>query len=154
MENHGANLELDIEEIIKEARKAATTHSKDWILRQIRGAGLVEGKPQEEHDSDRASSTVQEGLKPPNEAKKQQRNESRGAKKGDKRDAGDLLDAGAPGPSKRAKAKNDEQISMIVQECFKSMAPLLFAKLWGARETKGPGDTESREDPAPSDARG
>ncbi|KAJ1180725.1 hypothetical protein NDU88_005942 [Pleurodeles waltl] len=43
---------------------------------------------------------------------------------------------------------------MIVQECLKSMAPLLFAKAGGAIETKGPGHTESRDDPAPSDSRG
>ncbi|KAJ1126907.1 hypothetical protein NDU88_005313 [Pleurodeles waltl] len=75
-------------------------------------------------------------------------------KKGDKRDAGDITEAGTPGPSKKVKANNGEQISMIVQECLKSMAPLLFAKSGGARENKGPGDTESREDTAPSGFQG
>ncbi|KAJ1172147.1 hypothetical protein NDU88_003997 [Pleurodeles waltl] len=55
MENHVTNLELDIEEIIKAARVPATTHSKDWILKQIRGLGAVEGQTQEEHNSDRPS---------------------------------------------------------------------------------------------------
>ncbi|KAJ1195051.1 hypothetical protein NDU88_004334 [Pleurodeles waltl] len=125
---------------------------KDWILKQIRGSGTDEGKTQEERD--RASGTAQDSEEPPNESKKRQRNTSRGAKKGDKRDAGDLPEAGTPGTSKKAKANNGEQISMIVQECLKSMAPLLFAKTGGACDTKGPGDTESREDPAPSNSRG
>ncbi|KAJ1083646.1 hypothetical protein NDU88_003801 [Pleurodeles waltl] len=36
MENHSADQELDIEEIIKAAKEVATTCSKDWILKQIR----------------------------------------------------------------------------------------------------------------------
>ncbi|KAJ1217597.1 hypothetical protein NDU88_005190 [Pleurodeles waltl] len=154
MENHWANSELNIEEIIKAAREVATMHSKDWILKQIRGGSMVKGKLQEEHDSDRPRSTAQEYQEPPNEAKKQQQNASRGAKNGDKRDADDRPDAGPPGPSKRGKANNGEQISMIVQECLKSMVPLLFAKHGDVHKTKGPGDTESREDPAPSCAWG
>ncbi|KAJ1129489.1 hypothetical protein NDU88_007857 [Pleurodeles waltl] len=123
-----ASTELDIEEIIKAAREAATTHSKDWILQQIRGSGTTEGQTQEERNSNRTSSIAHDGEDPPSEAKKRQRNVSRCAKKGDKRDAGYLPDAGTPGPSKRAKANNGEQISVILQECLKSMAPLLFAK--------------------------
>ncbi|KAJ1161773.1 hypothetical protein NDU88_002254 [Pleurodeles waltl] len=118
MQNPGAKLELDIEKIIKAAREVATTRSKNWILKQIRGSGTDEGKTQEEHDSNRASSTVQDSEELPNESKKRQRNTSRGAKKGNKGDAGDLPETGTPGPSKKAKVNNGEQISMIVQECL------------------------------------
>ncbi|KAJ1091490.1 hypothetical protein NDU88_004614 [Pleurodeles waltl] len=109
---------------------------------------------EDEQDSDRASDTAQDSEEPPNKSKKRHRSTSKGTKKGDKRDVGDLPEAGTPGPSKKAKAKNGEQISMIVQECLKSMEPLLFAKSGGARETKGPGDTESREDQPPVAPRG
>ncbi|KAJ1083991.1 hypothetical protein NDU88_004146 [Pleurodeles waltl] len=44
MEITEANGELDIEEIIKTAREAATTSSRDWILKQIKGAGSDEKK--------------------------------------------------------------------------------------------------------------
>ncbi|KAJ1091945.1 hypothetical protein NDU88_005059 [Pleurodeles waltl] len=108
MENLRASPELNIEELIKAAREAATTHSKDWILQQIRGSGTSEGQTQEERNSNRTSSTAHNGEDPPSQAKKRQRNVSRGAKKEDKRDAGDLPDAGAPGPSKSAKANNGE----------------------------------------------
>ncbi|KAJ1175689.1 hypothetical protein NDU88_000976 [Pleurodeles waltl] len=154
MENHGASLELDIEEIIRAAREAVTTRSKDWILNQIRGLGVVEGQSQEEHDNDRPSNAAKDDDEPPSEAKKHQRNTSRGAKKGDKRDAGELLEAGVPGPSKRTKVNNGEQISMIVQECLKSVPPLLFANPGGARETKGSSGVDSIGDTASSDARG
>ncbi|KAJ1129491.1 hypothetical protein NDU88_007859 [Pleurodeles waltl] len=81
MKNHGANLELDIEEIIKAAREAAITHSKDRTLKQIRGLGTVEGQTQEEHDSDKTSGTAKDDEDPPSEVKKWQRKVSRGAKK-------------------------------------------------------------------------
>ncbi|KAJ1199102.1 hypothetical protein NDU88_002940 [Pleurodeles waltl] len=119
------------------AREEATTRSKDWNLNQIRGLGGVEGQSQEEHDNDRPGNANKDDDEPPSEAKKWQRNTSRGMKKGDKRDASELPEAGVPGPSKRAKANNGEQISMIVQECLKSMAPLLFASPGGACEPKG-----------------
>ncbi|KAJ1123802.1 hypothetical protein NDU88_002269 [Pleurodeles waltl] len=153
MENHRANLELDIKEIIRAAKEAATTHSKDWILKQIRGLGAVEGQTQEEHGCDRPSSAAKND-EPSSKVKKHQRNASRGVKKGDKRDAGELPEVVVPGPSKRAKANNDEQISMIVQECLKSTAPLLFANPGGVRETKGSRGTESNGDTATSDTRG
>ncbi|KAJ1135825.1 hypothetical protein NDU88_002255 [Pleurodeles waltl] len=41
-----AQVKLDIEEIIRAAREAAKTRSKDWILNQIRGLGVVEGQSQ------------------------------------------------------------------------------------------------------------
>ncbi|KAJ1171244.1 hypothetical protein NDU88_003114 [Pleurodeles waltl] len=147
MENLRANLELAKEEIIKAAREAATMCSKYWILKQIIGSGP-------ERDSDRASGTAQDSEEPPNKSKKRQRNTSRGVKKGDKRDAGNLPETGTPGPRKKAKVHNGELTSMIAQECLKSMLPLLFAKTGGGCETKGPGDTKSREDPAPIDSRG
>ncbi|KAJ1135208.1 hypothetical protein NDU88_001653 [Pleurodeles waltl] len=104
MENHSANLELDIEKIIKAAREAALKHSKDWILKQIRELEAIEGQTQEEHNSGRTSGASKDDEELPSEVKERQRNASRGAKKGDKRDAGDLPEARAPGPSKRAKA--------------------------------------------------
>ncbi|KAJ1141167.1 hypothetical protein NDU88_007502 [Pleurodeles waltl] len=82
MENLGVNLELEIEEIIKAAREVATTHSKDWILKQNRGSGTVEGPTQEERDSDRTSGTAHDGEYPPSEAKKQQRTQAEVPKKG------------------------------------------------------------------------
>ncbi|KAJ1126389.1 hypothetical protein NDU88_004797 [Pleurodeles waltl] len=128
MENHGDNQELDIEEIIKAAREAAVTHSKDWILKQIRGDGASEVPTQEEHTGDRQSDAARNEEEPPSKSKKRQGNASRGARKGDKKEADKLPEAGAPGPSKRAKANNDEQISVIVEECLKSMSPLVFAR--------------------------
>ncbi|KAJ1192792.1 hypothetical protein NDU88_002098 [Pleurodeles waltl] len=154
MENHKAPVELDLEEIIRAAREAATTRSNDWIPNQIRGLGAVEGQSQEEHDNDRPGFAAKDDDEPPSEAKKLQRNTSRGMKKGDKRDASELPEVGVPGPSKRAKANNGEQISMIVQECLKSMAPLLFASPGGACEPKGSGGADSSGDTPSSDARG
>ncbi|KAJ1124732.1 hypothetical protein NDU88_003181 [Pleurodeles waltl] len=58
MENADANVELDIEEIIKAAREAATTHSKDWILKQIKGAGSDEKKTRDERDDIRTTGTA------------------------------------------------------------------------------------------------
>ncbi|KAJ1097909.1 hypothetical protein NDU88_003025 [Pleurodeles waltl] len=124
MENHGAPVELDIEEIIR-----ASTRSKDWILNQIRGLGAVEGQSQEEHDNDRPGNAAKDNNERPSEAKKRQRNTSRGT-------------------------NNGEQISMIVQECLKSMASLLFASPGGVREPKGSGGADSNGDTASSNARG
>ncbi|KAJ1103865.1 hypothetical protein NDU88_001286 [Pleurodeles waltl] len=98
MENHGENQELNIEEIIKAAREAAATHSKDWILKQIRGNGASEVPTQEGHTGDRTSGGARDEEDPQSEAKKRQMNESRGAKKGDKKEAGELPEAGTPGP--------------------------------------------------------
>ncbi|KAJ1163860.1 hypothetical protein NDU88_004312 [Pleurodeles waltl] len=154
MESHGAPVELDIEEIIKAASEAAPTRSKDWILNQIRGLGVVEGQLQDEHDNDRPSNAAKDDEEPPSEAKKWQRNTSRGTKKGDKRDASELPEAGLPRPSKRAKANNGEQISMIVQECLKTMPPLLFANPGGARKPKGIGGADFNGVTDSSDAQG
>ncbi|KAJ1172119.1 hypothetical protein NDU88_003969 [Pleurodeles waltl] len=109
---------------------------------------------QEEQDNDRPSNATKDDDEPPSASKKQQRNTSRGAKKGDKRDASEHPEAGVPGPSKRAKANNGEQISMIVQECLKSMVPLLFANPGGARKPKGSSGADSNGDTASSDTRG
>ncbi|KAJ1177355.1 hypothetical protein NDU88_002614 [Pleurodeles waltl] len=67
--------------------------------------------------------------------KKWQQNTIRGGKKGDKKETGEPVAAVVPGTSKQAKANNGEQISMIVHKCLKPMAPLLFAKQGGARES-------------------
>ncbi|KAJ1121048.1 hypothetical protein NDU88_009176 [Pleurodeles waltl] len=130
MEIVETNRELDLEEIIKAAREAATTRSKDWILKQIRGAGAGEEESSEARGGSSATNAAGSGITPP-EPKKRQRNASRGARKGDKRETGETADAATPGPSKKAKTSNGEQISMIVQECLKSMVPLLFVKPGG-----------------------
>ncbi|KAJ1144094.1 hypothetical protein NDU88_010396 [Pleurodeles waltl] len=153
MEN-GPMVELDIEEILKAAREVATTRSKDWILKHIKGIGTEGGMAQDERNDNAAGGSAPEGEEPQAEAKKQQHNTSRSTKKGDKREAADHSEAATPGPSKRAKANNGEQISMIVQECLKSMAPLLFVKAGGAPEAKELGDTEGRIDPGPSIEKG
>ncbi|KAJ1097717.1 hypothetical protein NDU88_002834 [Pleurodeles waltl] len=119
MENQDANQDLDLEEIIRAEREAASTLSKDWILKQIRGGGTSERAMREEHINDGPRDTATNEVGPPGESKKQQRNASRGGKKGDRREASESVVAGAPGPSKRAKANNGEQISVIVQECLK-----------------------------------
>ncbi|KAJ1145928.1 hypothetical protein NDU88_012211 [Pleurodeles waltl] len=154
MEITEANGELDIEEIIKAAREAATTRSKDWILKQIKGAGAEEKKTREERDDGGTTDSTQRSEVPPPEAKRRQRNTSRGAKKGDKREAGEPTEAATPGPSKKAKTSNGEQISIIVQECLKSMAPLLFVNTGWGQEAKGPGDPEVREGPPPRRSKG
>ncbi|KAJ1091806.1 hypothetical protein NDU88_004921 [Pleurodeles waltl] len=100
MEIHGENQELDIEEIIKAAREAAATHSKDWILKQIRVDGASEVHAQEGPSDDRASVSTIDEEEPQNEAKKQQRNASRGAKKGDMKEASEHPEAGPSGLSK------------------------------------------------------
>ncbi|KAJ1150079.1 hypothetical protein NDU88_002877 [Pleurodeles waltl] len=153
MEIAEANGELDLEEIIKAAREAATTRSKDWILKQIKGAGSDEKKTREEHGDSSTTDTTGSDVTPP-ETKKRQRNTSRGAKKGDRREAGEPTEAATPGPSKKAKTSNGEQISIIVQECLKSMAPLLFVKPGGGQEEKGPRDPEVREGSPPRRSKG
>ncbi|KAJ1146057.1 hypothetical protein NDU88_012339 [Pleurodeles waltl] len=125
MEITEANGGLDLEEIIKAAREAATTRSKDWILKQIRGAGSSEKETEEVLGDINATNAAESEVTPP-ETKKRQRNTSRGAKKGDKKDTGEPAESATPGPSKKAKTSNGEQISIIVQECLKNMAPLLF----------------------------
>ncbi|KAJ1097065.1 hypothetical protein NDU88_002194 [Pleurodeles waltl] len=62
---------------------------------------------------------------------------------GDKKVAGEPLTAGVSAPSKRVKTNNGEQISIIVQECLKSITSLLFAKEDGAccEERERGGDT-------------
>ncbi|KAJ1125460.1 hypothetical protein NDU88_003892 [Pleurodeles waltl] len=154
MQNQGENQELDIEEIIKAAREAAATCSKDWILKQIWGDGVSESPAQEEHAGDGPSVAARDEEEPPSELKKRQRNTIRGAKKGDKKESGDLPEAGVPGPSKQAKPNNGEQISVIVQECLKSMAPLLFANPGGARKTSASGEAEPKGDTALNDTQG
>ncbi|KAJ1171035.1 hypothetical protein NDU88_002906 [Pleurodeles waltl] len=72
MENSGAIVELDIEEIIKAAREAATTRSKDWNLKQIKGLGADEGKTQEECNINGASGAALESKELQTEAKKRQ----------------------------------------------------------------------------------
>ncbi|KAJ1179227.1 hypothetical protein NDU88_004463 [Pleurodeles waltl] len=137
-----------------QSREATTTRSKDWILKQIKGVGTEGGLAQEERNDNGAGGAALEGEEPQAEAKKRQRNTSRSTKKGDKREAANHTEAATPGPSKRAKANNGEQISMIVQECLKSMAPLLFVKAGGAQEAKELGDTECRSDPGPGREKG
>ncbi|KAJ1115414.1 hypothetical protein NDU88_003638 [Pleurodeles waltl] len=144
MESTEASEGLDLEEIIKAAREAATTGSKDWILKQIRGAGASEKETQEaQGDSSAINPTGSEATPP--ETKKRQRNTSRGPKRGDKKETGEPTEAATPGPSKKAKTSNGEQISMIVQECLKSMAPLLFVKPGGGQVDETPRGTELRE---------
>ncbi|KAJ1179025.1 hypothetical protein NDU88_004264 [Pleurodeles waltl] len=133
MEIHGENKELDIEEIIKAATEAAAKHSKEWILKRIGGDRASEVPAQEGRSNDRASVSTRDEEEPQNEAKKQQRNTSRGAKK----------EAGSPGPSKRAKANTGEQISAIVQECLKSITIATITKSiaicearWGKRHRR------------------
>ncbi|KAJ1091558.1 hypothetical protein NDU88_004677 [Pleurodeles waltl] len=109
---------------MKAAREAAAMHNKDWILKKIRGDGIDDGPIQEEHTGNRPCSTARDEEKPPSESKKQ--NSSKGGKK----EAGELPEAGAPGPSMRAQANNG----------------------W-VREAKGSRGTEPRGDTAPSDNR-
>ncbi|KAJ1093773.1 hypothetical protein NDU88_006865 [Pleurodeles waltl] len=101
MENYGNNQDLDIEKIIKAAREAAAKHSKDWILKQIRGDGASEVPTEEEHTGDRPSVAARDEEEPLSESKKRQRNASRGDKKGDKQEAGELPEGWAPGPSEQ-----------------------------------------------------
>ncbi|KAJ1205388.1 hypothetical protein NDU88_000823 [Pleurodeles waltl] len=154
MENSGEIMELDIEEIIKAAREAATTRSKDWILKQIKGLGTNKGKTQEERNDNGANGAALESEEPQTEAKKRQRNTSRSTKKGDKREAGHPREAATPGSSKKAKVNNGEQISMIVQECLKSMAPLLFVKAGGCMRQKDLGTQNAGTTKAPAGQRG
>ncbi|KAJ1150373.1 hypothetical protein NDU88_003167 [Pleurodeles waltl] len=149
MEN-GPMVELDIEEIIKAAREAATTRSKDWILKQIKGISTEGGMAQDERNDNATGGAAPEGEEPQAEAKKRQRNTSRSTKKGDKREAADHTEAATPGPSKRAKANNGEQISMIVQECLKSMAPLLFVKAGGRQRQGNRGTQKAGSNQAPA----
>ncbi|KAJ1210456.1 hypothetical protein NDU88_005820 [Pleurodeles waltl] len=100
METAEANGELDLEEIIKAAREAATTRSKDWILKQIKGAGSSEKGTQEVH-GDSSTTNAAGSEVTPLETKKRQRNTSRGAKKGDRRETGEPTEAATPGPSKK-----------------------------------------------------
>ncbi|KAJ1164250.1 hypothetical protein NDU88_004695 [Pleurodeles waltl] len=151
MENRGAIMELDIEEIIKAAREAATTCSKDWIVKQIKGLGADEGRTQEERNNNGANGAALESEEPHTEVKKRQRNTSRSTKK---REAGDPTDAVTPEPSKKAKANNGEKISMIVQECLKSMQPLLFVKAGGCTRRKDRGTQNAGATQAPAGQRG
>ncbi|KAJ1198950.1 hypothetical protein NDU88_002788 [Pleurodeles waltl] len=80
MEITEANGGLDLEEIIKAAREAATTRSKDWILKQIRGAGSSKKETEEVLWDINATNAAESEVTPP-ETKKRQRNTSRGAKK-------------------------------------------------------------------------
>ncbi|KAJ1156205.1 hypothetical protein NDU88_008929 [Pleurodeles waltl] len=105
MEIAEANGGLDLEEIIKAAREAATTRSKDWILKQIRGAGSSEKETQEVHGDGSATNPAGSEVTPP-ETKKRQRNTSRGAKKRDKKETGEPAEAATPGPSKKANTSN------------------------------------------------
>ncbi|KAJ1115718.1 hypothetical protein NDU88_003940 [Pleurodeles waltl] len=105
MEITEANGGLDLEEIIKAAREAATTRSKDWILKQIRGAGSSEKETEEVLGDINATNAAESEVTPP-ETKKRQRNTSRGAKKGDKKDTGEPAESATPGPSKKAKTSN------------------------------------------------
>ncbi|KAJ1131542.1 hypothetical protein NDU88_009878 [Pleurodeles waltl] len=109
MEITEANRELDLEEIIKAAREAATTPSKDWILKQIKGAGSGEKETREVHGDSSSTDMAGSDVTPP-ETKKRQRNTSRGAKKGDRREAGEPAEVATPEPSKKAKTSNGEQI--------------------------------------------
>ncbi|KAJ1184838.1 hypothetical protein NDU88_001635 [Pleurodeles waltl] len=107
MENHGDNQDLDIEEIIKAAREAAATHSKDWILKQIRGDGASEVPTQEGHTGDRPSGAP--GIRRSHRARQRSgRGTQAGGQKGDKKEAGELPEAGTPGPSKQAKVNNGD----------------------------------------------
>ncbi|KAJ1116835.1 hypothetical protein NDU88_005040 [Pleurodeles waltl] len=148
MEIMETNGELDLVEIIKAAREAATTRSKDWILKQIRGAGAGDEESSTARGSSSTTNAAGSGITPP-EPKKRQRNASRGARKGDRRETGEPADAATPGPSKKAKTSNGEQISMIVQECLKSMAPLLFSKPGEGGVENEPGNSEVREGSPP-----
>ncbi|KAJ1119642.1 hypothetical protein NDU88_007827 [Pleurodeles waltl] len=74
--NHAENQELDLEEIIKAAREAAVTHSKDWILKQIRGDEASDEPVQEGQTSDRPSSAARDEEEPLSEARARPRNGS------------------------------------------------------------------------------
>ncbi|KAJ1207484.1 hypothetical protein NDU88_002875 [Pleurodeles waltl] len=71
MENHSDDQELEIEEIIKAAREVGVTHSKDWILKQIRGDGASEVPTQEEDTGDRPIVAARDEEEPPAEECKQ-----------------------------------------------------------------------------------
>ncbi|KAJ1104800.1 hypothetical protein NDU88_002209 [Pleurodeles waltl] len=107
----------------------------------------------EVHRDSNTTNVAGSDITPP-ETKKRQRNASRGAKKGDRRETGEPAEAATPGPSKKAKTSNGEQISIIVQECLKSMAPLLFVKPGGGGEEKEPRGTEVREGSSPRRSKG
>ncbi|KAJ1129649.1 hypothetical protein NDU88_008015 [Pleurodeles waltl] len=87
MENQGTTQEFNLEEIIKTARKAASTRSKEWILRQIRRGGASERPTQEVHTQDLPSDTARDETALAGEAEKRQRNASTGDKKGDKKES-------------------------------------------------------------------
>ncbi|KAJ1152467.1 hypothetical protein NDU88_005242 [Pleurodeles waltl] len=153
MERVETNGELDLEEIIKAPREAATTRSKDWILKQIKGAGTGEEDLREVRGDSSATKAAGSDTTPP-EPKKRQRNASRGARKGDRKETGEPTETATPGPSKKAKTSNGEQISIIVQECLKSMAPLLFVRPGGGGTENEPGVSEIRKGSPPRRARG
>ncbi|KAJ1092063.1 hypothetical protein NDU88_005177 [Pleurodeles waltl] len=73
------------------------------------------------------------------EPRKHQHNASRSRKKGEKNIRELEAATGIPAPSKRNKATNTEQISVIVQECLKSFVPLLFANKGGVDVIGGNG---------------
>ncbi|KAJ1140690.1 hypothetical protein NDU88_007038 [Pleurodeles waltl] len=86
MENQGANQDLDVEEIIKSAREAASTRSKDRILKQIRGGGTSEEPTQEEHTEDRSRDTARDEVETQGvkqvAAERKQRRQKRGEERG------------------------------------------------------------------------
>ncbi|KAJ1137560.1 hypothetical protein NDU88_003958 [Pleurodeles waltl] len=79
MENQGTIQEIDLEETLKAAREAASTHSKEWIPRQIRGEGAGEQPPQEEHIEEGHNEAARQEMDLAEEPKKHQRNARRGA---------------------------------------------------------------------------
>ncbi|KAJ1172183.1 hypothetical protein NDU88_004033 [Pleurodeles waltl] len=62
MEDRGSIQQIDLQEILKGAREVASTHSKEWILRQIReeraGKRPSEEAPNDEGHSETTRSNV------------------------------------------------------------------------------------------------
>ncbi|KAJ1160978.1 hypothetical protein NDU88_001467 [Pleurodeles waltl] len=104
MEDRGSIQQINLEEILKAAREAASTDTEEWILRQIRGEGTGDRPSQEALNKEGDGKTTREKMEAVEEPKTWQQNANRCSKKADKKDAEEPLAAGIPAPSKRARA--------------------------------------------------
>ncbi|KAJ1145021.1 hypothetical protein NDU88_011313 [Pleurodeles waltl] len=81
MEGQGTIQQANLEEIIKAAKEAAATQSKEWILSQIRGEGPEEQAMHEVHSESGSTETAREEEAASKEPRKLHRNAGRDNKK-------------------------------------------------------------------------
>ncbi|KAJ1115393.1 hypothetical protein NDU88_003617 [Pleurodeles waltl] len=138
----------DLEKMIAHMRSEALKRGKDWLRAQMadrEDEAQVHGAPAPTKQTEEMGET-ERSPSPSQKSTKRQKSEGKPARKSAKRPKVTLQsteESAVPNPGASLAPAEGEHISAIIQECFKSLAPLLLRAKAGGAEGSVPPDSQA-----------